>query len=133
MKSIIKYFDTCSLWIVFGLSFVLFSSIICTGFYYIIPIEDIKIHNAMLKVSIFLALMFSILIVNSVSLSRKSDKFFNYRDEVESLINDTDTVDSLKDIYDVQIQKLWKLSQGGSHSQEVNRLVSLNNIKIKTI
>ena len=133
MKSLSKYFDTCSLWIVFGLSFVVFVSFCYPLFYYVIPNDDIRIHNVMLKFSVGLSFMFSILITFSFNISRKSDVFFDYRDKVESLINDTDTVKELKDLFDVEIKKMWTMSQGGIHSQEINRLVSLINIKIETI
>jgi len=133
MKTLSKYFDTCSLWIVFVLSFVFFVSFCYLLFYYVIPNDDIRIHNVMLKFSVGLSFMFSILITFSFNISRKSDVFFDYRDKVESLINDTDTVKELKDLFDVEIKKMWTMSQGGIHSQEINRLVSLINIKIETI
>jgi len=133
MNSLSKYFDKCSLLIVFGLSFILFFSICYSLFYFLIPMYDFRLHNVMLKLSIFLSFVVSILITSSINQSRKCDIFWKYRDKVETLINDTDTVKELVCLFDVEIQKLWKLSQGGIHSQEINRLVSLINIKIETI
>jgi len=133
MKSLSKYFDTCSLWVIFGLTYVSTLVIFFVMFYLFINNMTNEIFIVLIKIFLLLGFLFSCLASITVSNSRKSDIFWKYRDEVETLINDTYNVDELNDLINVEIKKLWKMSQGGIHSQDVNRLVSLINIKIKTI
>jgi len=132
-KSVSKYFETCSLWVIFGVTYISALVIFLLMFRLFIGNNDVIILNVFIKLSFFLSFIFSCLSTLTVSSSRKSDVFWKYHNEVETLINDSDTVDSLHDIFDNEIQKLWKMSIGGIHNLEANRLVSLINIKIKTI
>ena len=132
-KSVSKYFETCSLWVIFCVTYISALVIFLLMFNLMIDIKDVIILNVLIKLSFFLSFLFSCLSVLTVSRERKSSIFWNYLNDVETLINNSDTVDSLHNIFDNEIQKLWKISMGGIHNLEANRLVSLINIKIKTI
>jgi len=132
MKAITKFFSKCSLWIIFGISFVIYFIIIYSMVYFITIDKDISV-NIMLKLALYISFLFSSLIIITTNSTRKNKIFWNDSTELETLINNSDTITILEDLYNINIQYLIKISQGGIHSQEINRLISMIDIKIKTI
>ena len=132
MKTISNFFDTCSLWIVFGISYVI-SFIIIYSMFYFITNDNNFLVNVMFKLALFLSFVCSSIFTLTNNSLRENDIFWNDSKEVETLINNSDIITILEDLYNINIQNLMKISQGGIHSQEINRLTSMIDIKIDTI
>jgi hypothetical protein len=68
-----------------------------------------------------------------ISMSRKSQIFWDYSHEVEDLIAEAETQDALNSIFQNQFQELRKQGQGGPQIPELNRLYTIMKTKHKYV
>ena len=138
MKKINYFFDKTPMWkvvIVYYICFSLISYLIFKGVFYYTGVEQLEVmkHHVILKISITSGLLFSIVLSLSTHLRRKSQKFWDYSREVEHLIDDASTKDSIQKIWQNEFLKLIRLSSGGIHNMELHRLKAIMETKIKYI
>jgi hypothetical protein len=133
MKSINNFFDKAPLWKIYIFGWALtglftFSMFECVTFLVrgtVLPtIVNLKIGAT---TGILLGLMFMLMI----SITRKSNKFWNYSKEVESLIDKAETKEELGSIYKDEFQSLIELAQGGPHQYELKRQYAIMQTKYK--
>jgi hypothetical protein len=74
---------------------------------------------------------FGLMTMLMASMSRKSNKFWNYAEEVEALIDVAETKDELGSIYKGEFQSLIELAQGGPHQYELKRQYAIIQTKYK--
>lgn len=129
MEAFNTFFDKTTLWKVFGLvwaftgvfSFLLFEL-------FIIPEANFNwITN--LKIGFGMGIPFGLMVTLMISMSRKSQKFWDYAKEVEALIHKTETRDELGSIWVNEFQTLRKLAQGGAHLHELTRQYTIMQTK----
>ena len=65
------------------------------------------------------------------SVTRKSNKFWDYSKEVESLIDKAETKEELGSIWKGEFQSLRELAQGGAHLSELTRQYTIMQTKYK--
>jgi hypothetical protein len=65
------------------------------------------------------------------SMSRKSNKFWNYVEEVEELIDAAETKESLQSIFDNEFKTLCDLQQGHPHGSKLKELYAILKTKYK--
>jgi hypothetical protein len=122
MKLFDFLFEKASLLVVALVSFVS-GAVIC---FLTLVIAAITFHfEIFLYVSLFSGVVFSLLFINMVYESRKSEIFYNYYDKVVEMVDNAKTIDELENIFDNEVKILRGLSRGGSHTQKITYVLGL--------
>jgi hypothetical protein len=134
MKRLNIFLDKSPLWQNFLLGWVIFSLLSFAMFYGFRFIGDNSQNilisvEACIEIGIILGIFFSLLFILSISLIRKSQKFWEYSKVVEELINNAETKEELGSIYKCEFQSLRDLAQGGPHLSELTRLYTIMQTK----
>ncbi len=132
MKTINTFFDKAPLWQVFifgwlftgGFTFLLFQFFPDGGLLLRKGIVNLKIGGLM-------GIPFGLMVALMTSMSRKSQKFWDYAKVVEALIDEAETKEELGSIYKGEFQSLIELAQGGPHQSELKRQYAIMQTKYK--
>jgi len=122
MKLFDFLFEKASLLVVGLVSFVS-GAVICFLTLFVISITFP--FEIFLYVSLFSGVVFSLLFINMVYESRKSEIFYNYYDKVVEMVDNAKTIDELENIFDNEVKILRGLSRGGSHTQKITYVLGL--------
>jgi hypothetical protein len=132
MKAINYFFDKAPLWQTF-----IFGWLFTGGFTFLLfqffpdGTELPRNWFVNLKIGFFLGIPFGTIILLMTSMSRKSDKFWNYAKEVEDLIENVETKEALQSIFDNEFQALQKLQMGHPHGSKLKELYAILKTKYK--
>ena len=136
MKKINDFIDSARLWkvyLVFVLIMSIFIYLILTILSWVIVIDPNLTTLIMVKLSLGLGFVFSMLITLMTYSGRKSKEFWDKAIFVEEMIENSNTKTSLDILFDVDFQKLRELSQGTPHYNELHRLYAIIKTKYKYI
>jgi hypothetical protein len=122
MKLFDFLFEKASLLVV-GLVSFFFGAVICFLTLFVITITFP--FEIILYVSLLSGGVFSLLFINMVYESRKSEIFYNYYDKVVEMVDNAKTIDELENIFDNEVKILRGLSRGGSHTQKITYVLGL--------
>lgn len=86
-----------------------------------------------LKFASLMAIPFTLMAMLMVSMSNKSEKFWDYSKEVHSLIDKAETKEELGSIYKNEFQTLKDLAQGGAHLPELTKQYTILQTKYKYV
>lgn len=109
------------------MSYVIFYSLIVTD-----PTTKLTTDN-ILAISLIFGMFGGLLFVTSVFSSRKSTKFWEYAEVVESKIESADSKQALNKIHKGEFEILRKLCMGGLQISEMNRLYTIMKTKYKYV
>jgi hypothetical protein len=133
MKSINNFFNKAPLWKIYIFGWAL-TGLFTFAMFELIPI---LISGTVLptivnfKIGATTGILFGLMVMLMTSMIRKSDKFWDYSKEVESLIDKAETKESLDLIFKNEFQSLRELSQGGHHYVELKRQHAIMQTKHK--
>lgn len=80
-------------------------------------------------VSAILSGAFTLLVMNMISMSKQSQKFWDKAKEVELFINEAETLEELKAIFEGEFVTLKQMSMGYPHQYEIVRLLTIMHTK----
>lgn len=132
MKTINTFFDKAPLWQIY-----IFGWLFSGGFTFLLfqffPDGTELVRNTIvnLKIGGLMGLIFGLMFILMISISRKSTKFWDYAKEVEALIDGAETQEKLQSIADNEFQTLVNLQQGHPHGTELHRLWAILKTKYK--
>lgn len=86
-----------------------------------------------LKFASLMAIPFTLMAMLMVSMSNKSEKFWDYSKEVHALIDKAETQEELGSIYKNEFQTLRNLAQGGPHATELTKQYTILQTKYKYV
>lgn len=86
-----------------------------------------------LKFASLMAIPFTLMTMLMVSMSNKSEKFWDYSKEVQALIDKAETKEELGSIYKNEFQTLRDLAQGGPHGTELTKQYTILQTKYKYV
>lgn len=107
----------------FTICFLLF-----VGIEMIANADDISILRQSL-VSAVMSGVFTLLIMSMISIGKQSQKFWDKVKEVELFINEAETLEELKAIYEGEFTTLKQMSLGTPHRCEIIRLITIIDTK----
>ena len=133
MKSINNFFDKAPLWKIYIFGWTLFSLFTFAMFEWVtILISGTVLPTIVnLKIGATTGILFGLMFMLMISMTRKSSKFWDYSKEVESLIDKAETKEELGSIYKGEFQSLRELAQGGPHISELTRQYTIIQTKYK--
>ena len=134
MKTVNNFLDKASLfkvWLVIYPISILFISGLVYGLDYLSGESTFTNDFNYLKFGALMGMVFSWMFILMISMSRKSQKFWDYSKEVLALINAAETKDELGSIYKGEFQSLIELAQGGPHQTELKRQYAIMQTKYK--
>ena len=82
-----------------------------------------------LSVSSVISGAFTLLVIHMISMGKESQKFWNKAKEVELFINEAETLEELKAIYEGEYATLKQMSMGHPHQYEIVRLLTIMRTK----
>jgi len=132
MKTINTFFDKAPLWKVY-----IFGWLFAGGFTFLLfqffpdGTELVRDPIVNLKIGGLMGLLFGLMFVLMISMTRKSQKFWDYSKEVQELIDAAETKEELGSIYKGEFQSLIELAQGGPHQYELKRQYAIMQTKYK--
>ena len=134
MKKLNNFFDTAPLWKVFIFGWV-FTGTFTFLLFQFFPHGTELLRNwfVNLKIGFFMGIPFGLMTSLMTSMSRKSDKFWNYAKEVEALIDTAETKEALQSIFDNEFQTLQKLQQGHPHGSKLKEIYATLKTKYKYV
>jgi hypothetical protein len=132
MKKLENFLDKAPLWQVFIFGW-LFTGTLSFIIFQFFPDGTVELRDPFvnLKIGVSMGFMFGLMFMLMFSMSRKSDKFWNYAKEVESLIEAAETKEALQSIFDNEFQTLQKLQQGHPHGSKLKELYAILKTKYK--
>ena len=133
MKAINNFFDKAPLWKIYIFGWALFSLSTFAMFEWVtILISGTVLPTIVnLKIGATTGILFGLMFMLMFSVTRKSNKFWDYSKEVESLIDKAETKEELGSIWKGEFQSLRELAQGGPHLSELTRQYTIMQIKYK--
>lgn len=130
MKKFNNFLEKAPLWKVFVFSFIL-----CFIVY--TPILGLITNKSyltlMFSIGIAISALISVLFSLMMSQIRKSNAFWKYAEEVEKLIENAETKESINSILNKEWLTLLDLPMGGAHYHEIHRLRAIISTKSKYI
>ncbi len=117
------------LFILSYIAFTIFSFIICE----IVGDSKIFTHLVNIKIGLSVSIFTAIIFTLTTNSLRSSDKFWRLANEVETKLDNANSKDELKLIYDNELEQLKKLAGGSPHYYEVKRLYTIANTKYKFV
>lgn len=138
MKRISNFLDNASMWKVYIASYIfatLFTFLIFTCLNPIMTTEGQKMFTTVvtLKISASAGVLFGLMFALMISMSRSSDRFWKYSEVVKNLIDEAETKEALKGIYNNEFTRLKEMMGGRPHLEEVRRLKAILDTKYKYI
>ena len=130
MKKINNLLEKAPLWKVFVFSFILWLIVFMSVFTLITDRSHLMI---MFYIAITTSTITSMLFSSMISQAKKSDVFWKYAKEVEKLIENAETKESINSILNKEWVTLLNLPMGGAHYHEIHRLKAIINTKSKYI
>ena len=132
MKKLNNFFDEAPLWQVFIFGW-LFTGTFTFLLFQFFPDGTVLPRNwfVNLKIGFFMGIPFGLMTMLMASMSRKSNKFWNYTEEVEELIDAAETKESLQSIFDNEFKTLCDLQQGHPHGSKLKELYAILKTKYK--
>jgi hypothetical protein len=132
MKKLENFLDKAPLWQVFIFGW-LFTGTLSFIIFQFFPDGTVELRDPFvnLKIGVSMGFMFGLMFMLMFSMSRKSDKFWDYAKEVESLIEATETKEALQSIFDNEFQTLQKLQMGHPHGSKLKELYAILKTKYK--
>lgn len=131
MKRFNNFMDKAPYWQVWVFIFaIMFVSIY--GFLYFIGSDDKAFRDIIAKLSTALSLLGSLLYLLMLTQMRKSQKFWERLEVVKVQVENAETKDAIIDCANL-VDELRKMALGYPHYSEVNRLITILNIKSKYI
>jgi hypothetical protein len=138
-KILNNFIDKAPLWqiYIFGWFFTgVFTALIFYGLDRLIdpPNSEILITGIKcIKMGAMSGLLFGLMFSLMVSMMRKSQIFWDYVKEVESIVEKAKTKEELDLIFNNEFQDLRKKCQGGPQSTELNRIYTIMKTKYKFV
>lgn len=133
-KTIELFFQEAKYWQVFiGLFILMFIFVFSLLSFLTIKEQFITNLPLMVKLTILLALIFSIMGSFLTYVSRKSVVFWKHSEKIFCKIDEATTKEELDNIYTNDFEKLKKMSMGGLHNQELIRLYTIMDTKHRYI
>jgi hypothetical protein len=135
MKKLNNFLDKAPLWQLFIFGWIFTGAFTFLLFQY----SDVLIGGTSsraivnLKIGGLMGVMFGLAFMLMFSMSRKSDKFWDYAKVVEELINKAETKESLQLIFDNEFQDLQKLQMGHPHGYKIKELHTVLKTKYQYI
>lgn len=135
MKSINNFFDKAPLWKIYIFGWALTGLFTFAMFEWVtILISGTVLPTIVnLKIGATTGILFGLMFMLMISMTRKSSKFWDYSKEVESLIDKAETKDDLDLIFNNEFRSLRELSQGGPHYVELKRQYAIIQTKYKYV
>jgi len=132
MKKINNFFDKAPLWQIFIFGW-LFTGMFTFLLFQFFPdgTEIPRDWFVNFKIGFFMGILFGLMTLLMTSMSRKSQKFWDYSKEVQVLIDNAETKEALGSIYKGEFQSLIELAQGGPHQYELKRQYAIIQTKYK--
>ena len=132
MKTINNFFDKAPLWQTFIFGW-LFTSAFTFLLFQFMPDGTELPRNLVvnLKIGASMGIPFGLMVMLMTSMGRKSNKFWNYAEEVEALIEVAETKESLQSIFDNEFKTLQNLQQGHPHGSKLKELYAILKTKYK--
>jgi hypothetical protein len=136
MKRLNNFLDKAPLWQIYILGWFFtgaFTASIFYGFQFIgatKPELDFSGINC-IKMGVMSGILFGLMFMLMFSMMRKSQIFWDYSKEVETLIENEETKEGLQSVFENQFQELRKKCQGGPQIPELNRLYTIMKTKYK--
>ena len=132
MKKINNFFDKASLWQVFIFGWLFTGTFTFILFQFFPDGTEIpRDWFVNFKIGFFMGIPFGLMTLLMTSMSRKSQKFWDYSKEVQVLIDNAETKEALGSIYKGEFQSLIELAQGGPHQYELKRQYAIIQTKYK--
>lgn len=138
MKKLNNFLSNAPMWKIFIFSYIimtLFTFLIFSCLNPLMTTEGQKTFSMItnLKISASAGVLFGLMLTLLILMSRKSDKFWTYSEEVAKLIDEAETKEALKGIYNNEFAELRKKSMGTPHYNELKRLYTILETKHKYI
>ena len=138
MKRLNDFFEKAPLWQIFIFGWIFLGGFVAILFYgsqFIIDPNNQLVFSGIqcIKIGAAGGLLFGLMFVLMVSMTRKSIIFWEYSKEVEALIDGAATRKELVSIFENEFQDLRKKCQGGPQIPELNRLYTVMKTKIKYV
>jgi hypothetical protein len=132
MKKINNFFDKAPLWQIFIFGW-LFTGTFTFLLFQFFPDGTELPRNWFVnfKIGFFMGILFGLMTLLMTSMSRKSQKFWDYSKEVQVLIDNAETKEELGSIYKGEFQSLIELAQGGPHQYELKKQYAIIQTKYK--
>jgi hypothetical protein len=133
MNKVNKFFDEASLWKVFPINVlisILFMGITFIGLSKITGENPYLFNDILIKVGFGLGIVLGGVLTVLISENRKSNRFWEYSKEVETLIENAKSKKELEDINNNEFQKLLSMSFAG-HIYEIKRLKTIMETSYK--
>jgi len=132
MKKINNFFDKAPLWQIFIFGW-LFTGMFTFLLFQFFPDGTELPRNWFVnfKIGFFMGILFGLMTLLMTSMSRKSNKFWNYADEVTAIIEAAETKESLQSIFDNEFKTLCDLQQGHPHGSKLKELYAIIKTKYK--
>ena len=139
MKKLNNFLDKAPLLQIYIFGYFVTGLFVASLFYFIPRIESTDQSTLVfsgincIKMGALSGILFGLMFVLMISLTRKSQKFWEYAKEVEALLEKTETKDELQSIFDNEFQTLRKLCQGGSQIGELQKHYQTLKVKYKYV
>lgn len=130
MKKFNNFLEKAPLWKVFVFSFILWLIVFMSVF---TLITDRSHLMTMFYIAITTSTIASMLFSSMISQAKKSDVFWKYAEEVEKLIENAETKESINSILNKEWLTLLNLPMGGAHYHEIHRLRAIISTKSKYV
>ena len=133
MKAINNFFNKAPLWKIYIFGWALTGLFTFATFEWVtILISGTVLPTIVnLKIGATTGILLGLMFMLMFSVTRKSNKFWDYSKEVESLIDKAETKEELDSIYKGEFQSLRELGQGGAHLSELTRQYTIMQTKYK--
>lgn len=132
MKKINDFIDKAPLWKVYIFSYFLCSIMMFVMFHGMGQLLDPERLNLIvnLKIGAMSGIMFGLMLTLMISMMRKSQQFWDFSKEVDAKIKAANTRDAIIEVYENDFKQLKKMSIGGPHYMELNRLYTIMKTKL---
>jgi len=132
MKKLSNFFDTAPLFQIFIFWWLFTVIFIFLLFQFFSDSAELPLNQFVnLKMGLFVGVPFGFMLTLTISMSRKSDKFWKYADEVEAIIHNAETKETLQSIFDNEFKTLQGLGQGKPHGSKLKELYAIVKTKYK--
>jgi len=111
--------------------FFVFSCLLITVLGMTASDSGVDVVTTRIKISVVISSAFTLFVMNLISMSKQSQKFWDKAKEVELFIDEAETLEELKAIYEGEFATLRQMSLGTPHRYEVLRILTIMDTKSK--
>lgn len=133
MKALNNFLEKANLFKVFLFGYIFTGGFVFLLFYLFSTIEANIDFQKSLGIGALCGFPFGLMFLLMISMMRKSQKFWDYAKEVESIIEKAETKSELESIYMNEFQTLRNLAQGMPHAQELTKQYTVLQTKHKYV